>query len=60
MTEIILIHCEFAYHVEFGFICDYTKMYYAMLLVANCVSKVGHLRLALVAGSKTKSTDIFN
>ena len=37
-----------------------TKFYYAMLYVANCVSKVGHLQLALVVGSKTKSTDVFN
>ena len=37
-----------------------TKLYYAMLQIANCVSKVGHLQLALVVGSKTKSTDVFN
>ena len=37
-----------------------TKLYYAMLKIANCVSKVGHLQLALVVGSKTKSTDVFN
>ena len=37
-----------------------TELYYAMLLIANCVSKVGHLQLALVVGSKTKSADVFN
>ena len=37
-----------------------TKLYYAMSLIANCVSKVGHLQLALVVGSKTKSADVFN
>ena len=32
MTDIIniLIRCEFAYHLEFGFMCD-TKLYYEML-----------------------------
>ena len=55
MTDIIniLIRGEFAYHVEFGFICD----------VVNpklCEYKVGYLQLALVVGSKTKSTDVFN
>ena len=37
-----------------------TKLYYAMLQVSNCVSKVVHLQLALVVGSKTKSADAFN
>ena len=37
-----------------------TKLYYAMLCIANCVSKVGHSHLALVVGSKTKSTDVSN
>ena len=37
-----------------------TKLYYAMLQIANRVSKVGHSQLALVVGSKTKSTDVFN
>ena len=37
-----------------------TKLYYAMLQIANCVSKVGHSQLALVVGSKTKSADVFN
>ena len=61
MTDIIniLIRSEFAYHLEFGFICD-TKLYYEMLLIPNCVSKVSNLQLALVVGSKTKSTDVFN
>ena len=37
-----------------------TKLHYAMLLIANCGSKVGHLQLALVVRSKTKSADVFN
>ena len=37
-----------------------TKLYYAMLQIPNCVSKIGHLQLALVVGNKTKSTDVFN
>ena len=37
-----------------------TKLYYAMLQIANCVSKIGHLQLALVVGSKTKSADVFS
>ena len=39
-----------------------TKLYYAMLLIANCVSKVGHLQvhLSISFGSKIKSTDVFN
>ena len=36
-----------------------TKLRYAMLY-ATSVSMVGHLQLALVVGSKTKSTDVFN
>ena len=28
--------------------------------IANCVIKVSHLQVALVVGSKTKSTDVFN
>ena len=28
--------------------------------MANCVSKVGYLQLALVVGIKTKSADVFN
>ena len=37
-----------------------TKLYYAMLLIAKCVSKVGHLQIAVVVGSKTKSADVFD
>ena len=39
-----------------------TKLYYTMLSIANCVSKVGHLQrqAVLVVGSKTKSTDVFS
>ena len=37
-----------------------TKLYYAMLLITKCVSKIGHLQLALVVGGKTKSADVFN
>ena len=37
-----------------------TKLYYAMLCIANCVSKVGYSQLVLVVGSKTKSTFVFN
>ena len=37
-----------------------TKLYYAMLYIPNCVSNVGHLQLALVVRSKTKSSDVFN
>ena len=37
-----------------------TKLYYAMLQIPNYVSKVDHLQLALVVGSKAKSTDVFN
>ena len=61
MTDIIniLIRCKFAYNVDFGFMYSW-RLYYAMLQIANCVSKVGHLQLALVVGSKTKSTDVFN
>ena len=61
MTDIIniLIRCEFAYHVEFD-LSVITKLYYAMLQIPNCVSKVGYLQLALVVRSKTKSTDVFN
>ena len=61
MTDIIniLVRCEFAYHVEFGFICDY-QIVSRDVVYRNCVSKVGHLQLALVVGSKTKSTDVFN
>ena len=57
MTDIIniLIRCEFAYHVEFGFMCDYE-----MVLRDVVNRKVGHLQLALVVGSKTKSIDVFN
>ena len=42
MTGIIniLIYCKFAYHVESAS----TKLYYAMLLIANCVSKVVHVQ----------------
>ena len=37
-----------------------TKLYCVMLVMANCVSKVGHLQFALVVGSKTKSAGVFN
>ena len=37
-----------------------TKLDYAMLYIANCVSKVGHLQLAPVVGSKRKSADVLN
>ena len=61
MTDIIntLIRCEFAYMLNLAS-SAITKLYYAMLLIANCVSKVDHFQLALVVRSKTKSTDIFN
>ena len=36
-----------------------TELYYGMLEIANCVSKVGHLQLALVVRSKTKSNDVY-
>ena len=55
MTDIIdiLIRCKFAYHVEFGFICVYSII--LRDVVNRKLSKVGHLQLALVVGSKTKS-----
>ena len=57
----ILIRCEFAYHVEFGFICEYSIVL-RDVVNRKCVSKVGHLQLALalVVGSETKSTDVFD
>ena len=36
-----------------------TILYYAMLKIENCVSKVCHLQLALVVGRKTTSTDVY-
>ena len=61
ITDIIniLIPCEFAYYFKHGVICN-SKLYYATLLIANCVGKVGHLQFAFVVGSKTKSTNILN
>ena len=55
ITDIIsgLIRCEFAYYFKHGVICN-SKLYYAMLKIANCVGKLGHLQLAFVVGSKTK------
>ena len=55
----ILIRRVFTYHVEFGFMCDYQIVLHDVVS-RNCVSKVGHLQLALVVGSKTKSTEVFN
>ena len=63
MTDIIniLIRCKFAYNVDFGFMYSW-PLYYARCCKSQivCMSKVGHLQLALVVGSKTKSTDVFN
>ena len=53
------IRCEFAYRFKHGVIRN-GRQYYAILLIANCASMVGHLQLAFVVGSKSKSTDIFN
>ena len=55
----ILTHCEFAYHVEFGFIDLRLLNCITRCCKSHIVSKVGQ-KLADVAGSKTKSTDVFN
>ena len=61
MTDIINILIRCAFHTMLNLASSaITKLYYAMLQIANCVSKVGHSQLALVVGSKTKSTDVFN